>query len=141
MNKTPHKKCEIVMVFGVFDLFHRGHLSFLEQARKYGNVVAVVARDKTVLHFKKKKPRHNERTRLAKVASFSGVSRALLGDKQHGAYVVIKKIKPDIICLGYDQTHFTDKLATHIKEMGWNIEIRRLNAYKPEQFHSSIINK
>jgi len=44
MNKIKKKK---VMVFGTFDIFHPGHRSFLNQAKKYGNyLIVVVARDK-----------------------------------------------------------------------------------------------
>ena len=37
-----------VMASGVFDLIHLGHISYLEQARSYGDeLVVVVARDST----------------------------------------------------------------------------------------------
>ena len=45
MDNPEGKK---VMVFGVFDRLHPGHLSFLEQASKHGNVVAVITRDDVV---------------------------------------------------------------------------------------------
>jgi glycerol-3-phosphate cytidylyltransferase-like family protein len=57
-------------------------------------------------------------------------------------YVVVKEVNPDIICLGYDQTHFTDKLAAALKEMGLgHIEVKRLLAFEPEKYKSSILNK
>jgi len=40
------------------------------------------------------------------------VTRAVLGDRVLGAYQVIKKYKPDIICLGYDQ----DALGEDLEE-------------------------
>ena len=42
-----------VMVFGTFDIFHKGHENFLKQAKKLGDcLTVVVARDETVLKFK-----------------------------------------------------------------------------------------
>jgi len=51
------------MVFGTFDVFHKGHESFLRQAYCYGDfLVAVVARDKTVAKIKKHRTK-NKRTK------------------------------------------------------------------------------
>ncbi len=138
-GKNQPIKRRVVMVFGVFDLFHKGHFSFLAQANKHGNVVAVVARDKTVLYIKKKKPRHNERMRLVRVMRVPGVSRAVLGDTIQGAYSVIKKIKPQIICIGYDQHSLYNDLRTRIKSRTLpKMKIIRLKAHYPKKFKTSI---
>ena len=42
---------------GTFDLVHAGHVSYLEQAKKYGDyLIVVVARDETVEEEKGTKP-------------------------------------------------------------------------------------
>ena len=41
----------------------------------------------------------------------------------------------------YDLLLFSIIRVTSLKEMGLNIEIKRLKPYKPDQFHSSLINK
>ena len=133
--KKANKK---VMVFGTFDIFHKGHKNFLKQARRKGDfVIAVVARDKTVLDVKKQKSANSERERL-KALKVSGLADKVilgnLGDK----YLVIKKYKPDVICLGYDQKTFITDLAKKIKEFGLDkTEIIRLKSYYPNKYKSS----
>ncbi len=134
-----------VLVFGTFDGLHEGHLDFFRQTKEFGDyLVVVIGRDSTVLRVKKRLPKHNEQERLKSLLTHSRelVSESRLGNEGNDPYEIIKEINPDIICLGYDQTHFTEKLEAKLKEMGMgNVEIKRLKAYKPEQFHSSIINK
>ena len=131
-----------VIVFGTFDGLHEGHLNFFEQAREYGDyLLVVIGRDSTVVNVKKRLPKHNEKERLSSVLRCGLVDEARLGNEGTSPYKVIEETKPDIICLGYDQIYFTDKLESALKNMGLeNIEIKRLKAYKPEIYHSSIIN-
>ena len=45
------------MVFGSFDLVHKGHVNFLKQAKKLGDeLIVVVARDDNIEKVKKRKP-------------------------------------------------------------------------------------
>ncbi len=121
-----------VLVFGSFDMLHKGHLDFFRQARKHGDkLIAVVARDRTIKQLKGKKPRQKEKTRLKNVAEH--VDKALLGNKTN-KYAIVKRINPDIICLGYDQNSFTKDLKKHFKK-----KIIRLKPYKPHKYKSSKI--
>jgi len=130
-----------VLVFGTFDGLHEGHKKFFQQAKEYGNyLVVVVGRDSTILKTKNKPPKFNENERLKTVQESGLVDEARLGNEGDNPYKVIEQVQPRIICLGYDQTHFTDKLAQKIKEMGLKIDIIRLKAYKPELYKSSILN-
>ena len=122
-----------VMVFGTFDVLHKGHLNFFEQARKYGDyLIVVVARDKTVKKIKGNPPRNNEKQRLMRIKKYA--NKSVLGyirDK----YKVIKNFKPDIICLGYDQ-------KASLKELRkFKITIKRLKSYKPNKYKSSKLYK
>ena len=130
-----------VLVFGTFDGLHKGHESYFMQASKFGQVIAIVGRDSTILKTKKKLPKFGENERLKAVQESQFISEARLGNEGDNPYKVVEEIKPDIICLGYDQTHFVDKLEAKIKEMGLTIEVKRLNAFEPEKYHSSILNK
>ena len=100
------KKIKKVMVFGTFDIFHKGHENFLKQARKYGEyLIVVVARGKTVLSVKKQKTLNSEYKRVVVLRDRKSIDEVVLGslgDK----YKVIKKYQPDVICLGYDQEAF-----------------------------------
>lgn len=131
-----------VMVFGTFDIFHKGHEYFLQQAQKQGDyLMVVVARDKTVLNIKKQKTANNEQKRLKILSNSKFVDEAVwgsLGDK----YAVIKKYKPDVICLGYDQKAFTQDLKNKLKEFGLDgTKIIRIESYHPEKFKSSKLRR
>lgn len=130
-----------VMVFGTFDGLHPGHISFFKQAKKYGDyLIVVVAKDKTVKETKNHLPYFNESERLRGVADCGLADEAKLGYTDDH-FKIIKEIKPDIICLGYDQKSFTEELPGELEKMGLKIEIRRMKPHKPEKYHSSLINK
>ena len=119
-----------VMVFGTFDILHEGHIDFFKQAKEHCDfLIAVVARDSTVKQIGKRVIQ-NENERLKNVHRF--VDLAVLGgtgDK----YEVIKKYRPDVICLGYDQTHFVEGLSNI------PVEVIRLKPYQEHIFKSSLI--
>lgn len=123
---------KVVMIFGTFDIVHHGHLNLFKQACKYGDeLVAVVARDKRVKDIKSKQSIHNERERKYFLEQIRLIDKVLLGD-QKDVYKVVKKIRPDVIVLGYDQMHFTEKLQEKIQEFGLKTKIVRAKAYKSE---------
>lgn len=132
-----------VLVFGTFDGLHEGHKDFFRQARKFGDhLIAVVGRDSTIVKTKGRSPKFNEQERLRAVQECGLADEARLGNENMSPYVVVKEVNPDIICLGYDQTHFTEKLTAALQEMGLgHVEIKRLTAFEPEKYKSSLLNK
>jgi FAD synthetase len=131
-----------VLVFGTFDILHAGHIHFLKSAKKLGETLTVVvARDKTVKLLKKKQSVHTEKERVTILREMRCVDAVVLGDPKLNVYAVIKKIKPDVIALGYDQIAFTDKLQEKIQEFGLNTKVVRLKAYKNGNHKSSKILK
>jgi cytidyltransferase-like protein len=128
-----------VVVFGTFDGLHPGHINFFEQAKKLGNyLVVVVGRDVTVNKIKGHFPKRSELLRLKAVKQCQLVNEAMLGNIGN-PYEIIKKIKPDIIALGYDQDSFSAGLPEFIKKENLKIEIIRLKSYKPEIYKSSFL--
>ena len=138
MMSSAKKK---VMVFGVFDRLHPGHVSFLKQASAMGDeLIVVLARDVSVQKLKNKTPHHSEVKRMQAVQKIFGVNHAVLGDEEHGSYAVIQKYKPDVICLGYDQHGLGDDLTRRIQEGKLTpILLISLEAHKPEVFHTSLL--
>ena len=128
------------MAFGTFDFLHPGHINFLRQAKKYGGLIVVIARDKTVKQFKGKLPRHKEGQRLRAVLGLNLADRAVLGSLKD-KYAAIKKYRPDIIALGYDQKYFTDRLKTGLKKLKLKTKIIRLKPFKPKKYKTSILKK
>lgn len=130
-----------VMAFGTFDYFHAGHENYLQQAKALGDqLVVVVARDETVKKVKMKTPMHNERKRVRDVAACKEVDKAVLGyadDK----YKVIKKYRPNILALGYDQFVFTYGLKQFFIKEKMDTKIVRLKSFEPRTFKSSLIRQ
>ena len=127
------------MCTGTFDIIHKGHLYYLSQAKKYGDkLIVVVARDKTSHKFKGRKPINNERKRLQAVSKLKIVDKAVLG--RHGnIFNIIEEIKPDVICLGYDQKVKIHDLRKELIKRSIRAKVVRIKAYKPEIYKSSRI--
>jgi cytidyltransferase-like protein len=126
------------MVFGTFDIFHPGHKNFLKQAKSRGDyLIAVIARDKTVLKVKGAWPKNDENARLSAVQKSGLADEAILGNLGD-KYKVIKNKKPDVICLGYDQKFFIGGLKEKLKEFDLeNTAVIRMKPYRPEIHKSS----
>ena len=129
------------MCAGTFDVIHPGHLYYLSEAKKYGNrLVIVVARDDTSESFKGKKPVHNEKERLEQVRTLEIVDEAILG-QQGNIFDIIEEIRPDVICLGYDQKVQKQELEGELKKRGIKADVIRIGAYMPNVYKSSKLRK
>ena len=129
-----------IMVFGTFDLLHAGHENLFEQARTLGPepyLIVSVARDLNVRRVKGVLPRHDERKRLARVASHPLVDEAVLGDEE-GYLPHITRARPDMIALGYDQAgEYVEHLERDLHEAGISARVVRLEAFRPEVHKTS----
>ncbi|MBI2657567.1 FAD synthase [Candidatus Woesearchaeota archaeon] len=130
-----------VMCAGTFDIIHPGHLYYLSEAKKYGDkLVVVVARDETSKSFKGRDPVHNERQRLESVRMLEIVDEAVPG--HHGdIFKIIEEIKPDAICLGYDQNVQKQQLEDELKKRGIKADVIRIGSYMPHMYKSSRMKK
>ena len=120
-----------VLVFGTYDVFHKGHEYFLREAAKLGDrLVVVVARDTNVERLKGRLPHDSEDVRLQNVAAFDAVSEARLGYEEWGKHLqVLTDVAPDVIALGYDQKA---KLPQE-----WESKAVRIDSFEPETYKSS----
>ena len=129
------------MVFGTFDFLHKGHLYFFSQAKKLAQksfLIVSVARDVNVKKIKKHKAAQGEALRLAKIQSLKIVDKAVLGGKS-GYLNHILRERPNIIALGYDQKAYVQNLKRDIEKHRLKIKIRRLKAFMPRVYKSSVI--
>ena len=130
-----------VMVFGTFDMLHEGHRFLFREAKKHGTeLVVVVARDRTVERVKGRKPDFPEQQRLAAVLAEPGVDSAVLGHEDD-QFRVLQEFRPDVVCIGYDQSAFVDELPARLAAIGLLTRIVRLPAYHPERFKSSLLKR
>ncbi len=133
---------KIIVIFGTFDNVHEGHRDLFMQAKKHGDIlIAIVARDNSVLKLKNKIPMFNEEQRIKNLLEIDEIDRVLLGDEEQGTYKILKEINPSVIFLGYDQVALKNDLEKAIEEKNIEkVEILIGQPYQQERFHSSILN-
>ena len=130
-----------MLLFGVFDGVHDGHRDLFRQARLHGEyLVVAVAPDNIVQQLKHRLPKLALAERIAVVAQEPGVDEAVAGDELLCTYNIITSHCPDVIALGYDQKELQEDLAARKDEFEFDFEIVMLEPYKPDDFHSSLLN-
>lgn len=129
------------LVFGTFDGLHEGHLAFLRQAREHcDKLVASVPKDELVEQFKSKRPLHTFDNRVSTLLKCGLVDKVFPSDSSPGNYTILQELNPDIILLGYDQSHLKNSLMDFLTEHKLSIELKELSPFKPDQFKSSLLN-
>ena len=131
---------KIVLAGGVFDIIHPGHINTLNDAKKLGDVlVVVIATDKTAIKMKKRKPLHNAKLRQELVSSLTMVDLCVIGDEED-IFKTVDLVKPQIIVLGYDQSHQEKFIIDGCKKINLDVRVARLESPRPET-SSSVIQK
>ena len=127
--KIKNKK--IVLCHGVFDLFHVGHLGYLKEAKKLGDILIVsVTTDKYVIKAPGR-PYFKLKQRMSLIASLEIVDYVLASDFET-AENVIKLIKPNIYFKGSDYKNNKKDITNNIKR-----EISITNKFKGKVLYSS----
>jgi FAD synthetase len=131
-----------VMVFGVFDGVHEGHEAILKEAKALGDhLIVVVAQDHIVQHLKGHQPKINLTDRFEHLKKADMVDEVVIGDAELGTWEVVKKEKPDVIALGYDQESLKADLEAHMDKFEKKPELVVMKSYEPNTYHSSLIKK
>lgn len=112
-----------VLVFGTFDGVHPGHLHFLNEAKKLGDLYVSVSSDESALQRKGKQPIHNLKERIVAIKDLNVAVDVLEGDKTLNDWVAIKIVKPDIIALGFDQYGLKTALADIRSKFKFDIQV------------------
>jgi len=135
------KSGKIVLASGTFDLFHLGHVKYLEEAKKAGGpnakLIVIVARDSTVEKRRGTKPIIPENQRRALVDSLKVVDEAILGYEEFDIERVIEKIKPDVIALGYDRGDIEKNVRDYVTKKGLKIKIVKIGKFSEDELDSS----
>ena len=88
---------DVVLVIGVFDLFHRGHVELLKNASAFGSKLVVVINGDEFTAAYKRRPIFNEDDRLNIVRSLKTVDVAVVSNspdakpiiEEHGVTVIV----------------------------------------------------
>lgn len=166
-----------ILCFGTFDGIHDGHRAMLRQARQLtadslqerknlasktspssklqavNYLIVAVAPDAHVRQLKSKDPRHTSAERITMLKKERLADEVVLGDAEIGSWKILKKYKPTIIALGYDQDELRSSLEAYLEkaypevetEEGWQTNPKKpkivmLSAYNPDKLHNRIIN-
>ncbi|MBI4599428.1 adenylyltransferase/cytidyltransferase family protein [Candidatus Uhrbacteria bacterium] len=131
-----------VVAFGTFDIIHPGHLSYLEQAKRHGDVlIAVVTPDAAVLRRKGRRALFTQGERMKIVAAVRSVDRVVLGD-QDDSWRNVLACRPDIICFGYDQKQAARALACRMQKGSKKpVRIVMARSYRARRYHSAYLIK
>jgi FAD synthetase len=116
----------LVLVAGTFDLIHPGHIRFIQEASKLGDVMVIVGRDSTVERIKGHRPFIPENQRLEVVKNLKGVKKAVLGYEDTDPLKIVQNIKPDILLLGPNQNFSKEKIELDLEKRGLKTKIIRM---------------
>ncbi len=133
-----------VVIAGTFDIIHPGHLYFIQNAAKYGDVYVIVARDSNVQKIKGSPPIVPEEQRRIVVEGLKGVKQAVLGNQSGDFTEKVAELQPDIVALGPNQKFDEDKLKQNLAEKGLKPQVVRIAQFLdtvPLPSSSSIKNK
>lgn len=99
--RNQHKK--IVFTNGCFDLLHIGHVSYLEEAKKLGDILVVgINSDASVSKLKgPTRPIQNEQDRSRILAALKSVDHTVIFTEETPLNL-IKAVKPDVLVKGGD---------------------------------------
>jgi cytidyltransferase-like protein len=138
LSEIQNSPSKIVLAGGVFDIIHPGHINTLNDAKRLGDVlVVVVATDKTAVKMKKRRPLHSAQLRQELVSSLSMVDLCIIGDEED-IFRTVDLVKPQIIALGYDQTHQEKFIIDGCRKINLDVIVARLESPRPETSSSSI---
>ena len=130
------------MVFGTFDGVHDGHRHLFAEAKRHGDhLIAVVAPDEAVHDLKGHAPDMHEGDRIEHLTREAHVDQAVLGDAESGAWRVIRRHRPHVVVVGYDQNELRAELETHLGEFPWFLEVVGATPHEPEKYHSRLLRK
>ncbi len=99
--KKKHKKKKIVLANGVFDIFHIGHLWYLEAAKKLGDILVVSITSDRCVNKGPLRPFFTQNQRIQLLSSIELVDYIVINDNV-SSIKLIKDLEPDIYVKGKD---------------------------------------
>ncbi|MEW5807231.1 MAG: adenylyltransferase/cytidyltransferase family protein [Acidobacteriota bacterium] len=108
INQEKRRGKKIVLANGIFDILHVGHVRYLEDAKKLGDILVVgINSDASARELKGRgRPIMNEEERAEIVAALSSVDYVTIFGEEN-AVPLIQTIKPHFHCKGTDYTEET----------------------------------
>lgn len=92
----------LVYTGGTFDLFHAGHVRFLQRAAEFGSVVVSLNTDEFIEHYKGKPPVISYEDRRQVLLACRYVDRVIPNVGGADSRPAIEMVNPDLIIIGSD---------------------------------------
>ncbi len=130
----------VVFTNGCFDLLHRGHIAFLNQAKALGDVLVVgVNSDASVRRLKgPSRPINPLDDRVQVLAALSCVDYITAFDEDDAPDALIRAVRPDVFAKGGNYTRAGLPEATLVEQLGGQV---RILPYQEEHSTSGIIRR
>jgi D-glycero-beta-D-manno-heptose 1-phosphate adenylyltransferase len=138
-KKLKEKNKKLVFTNGCFDILHRGHIEYLEQAKSLGDYLIVgLNSDSSVKRIKgESRPVNNENDRAYVLDSLKIIDAVVLFSEDT-PYNIIKEIVPDFLVKGGDWKEDEIVGADIVKRAGGKvISLKYIDNYST----TSTINK
>lgn len=129
----------IVFTNGCFDILHRGHISYLKQAKEHGDILIVgVNSDDSITRLKgPERPINSLADRMEVLAALDAVDH-VVAFSDNTPVTLIQKIKPDVFVKGGDYTKASLPETEIVESLGGTVE---LLPYIAEKSTTNIIRK
>ncbi len=103
LDDLRKKNKKIVFTNGCFDILHRGHITYLFEAKKLGDVLVIgLNSDSSVKRLKgEKRPINSEKDRALLLSALEMVDYVVIFEEDT-PYEILSKIKPDVLVKGGD---------------------------------------
>ncbi len=114
-QKFKNQKKQIVLVGGVFDILHKGHIVFLKAAKKQGDILFILLEsDKAVRKLKgEKRPVNNQEKRATVLSALPYVDYVILmaplnSNEEYDE--LVKTLQPDILATTKNDPNIAHKI-------------------------------
>ena len=110
IKKLKKEKKKIVLVHGVFDLLHIGHIKYFKKAKSYGNILIVSVTSNHYVNKGPSRPYFDEKLRMEFIEQIDCVDYVAISESEN-AKSIISKVKPNFYIKGndYKKVKKTDK--------------------------------
>jgi len=124
LEERRNRQMRIVLTNGCFDILHRGHIAYLNQARALGDLLVVgVNSDESIRRLKgPERPINTLEDRLQVLAALSCVDHVVAFDDDT-PHRLVKAIRPHVFAKGGDYTRDRLSEAALVEELGGRVEI------------------
>jgi rfaE bifunctional protein nucleotidyltransferase chain/domain len=101
VNQAKKAKKKIVLVHGVFDVIHLGHIEYFREAKSYGNILIASVTCDQFVNKGFNKPYFKETERCNFLSSIELIDYVVIS-QSHSSTFIINYVKPNFYCKGPD---------------------------------------